>query len=367
MREAKLAAHQQLTMSPQKSQLKVRLAVFMKSQHDKAHTETTPMFKWSLCVRAQTNGGTYSEYVPILDEVTFNLHATFDEPQRVVTRSPFRVEEQGWGEFDIPVVLRFKSGSQIETSTIQVPLRFPHADNKKDLVEMTEHTVDFHGASEDFARLVEITNNGTVERDRGKKRKRDHEEDTGSHRREKKKKIKKEGEDDISRSKSDTKRSTADLFFDGADGGNKGANIIDWEAIQDHILVALAKYDDNESGAWESGGGLKHSTLRTSICDKVLGRDMKKHEKSTFKLNVNRVVEDYDAANGKPENKDESELMALANAIEQSTERDALSRIATLVGDKGSFAGDHFQFDIFSLHAGIIQRIRTILGVKLSP
>lgn len=39
----------------------------------------------------------------ILDRVTYSLHPTFPNPIRTIKQAPFRVEEQGWGEFDIPI------------------------------------------------------------------------------------------------------------------------------------------------------------------------------------------------------------------------------------------------------------------------
>ncbi|RLV96016.1 Transcription initiation factor TFIID subunit 14 [Spathaspora sp. JA1] len=39
----------------------------------------------------------------ILDRVTYTLHPTFANPIRTIKQAPFRVEEQGWGEFDIPI------------------------------------------------------------------------------------------------------------------------------------------------------------------------------------------------------------------------------------------------------------------------
>lgn len=41
----------------------------------------------------------------ILDRVTYTLHPTFANPIRTLKHSPFRVEEQGWGEFDIPITV----------------------------------------------------------------------------------------------------------------------------------------------------------------------------------------------------------------------------------------------------------------------
>lgn len=39
----------------------------------------------------------------ILDKVTYTLHPTFANPIRSLKQPPFKVEEQGWGEFDIPI------------------------------------------------------------------------------------------------------------------------------------------------------------------------------------------------------------------------------------------------------------------------
>lgn len=41
----------------------------------------------------------------ILDRVTYTLHPTFANPIRTIKQSPFKVEEQGWGEFDIPIAV----------------------------------------------------------------------------------------------------------------------------------------------------------------------------------------------------------------------------------------------------------------------
>lgn len=52
----------------------------------------------------------------ILDKVTYTLHPTFANPIRAVKAQPFRVEEEGWGEFDIPITIHILglSGKQSE-------------------------------------------------------------------------------------------------------------------------------------------------------------------------------------------------------------------------------------------------------------
>lgn len=39
-------------------------------------------------------------------QAVFNLHPTFPNPQREVTAPPFEIEEHGWGEFEVNVVVR---------------------------------------------------------------------------------------------------------------------------------------------------------------------------------------------------------------------------------------------------------------------
>lgn len=60
------------------------------------------MRQWSVEVSMLDEAG---NEIPanILDKVTYTLHPTFANPIRAIKQQPFRVEEQGWGEFDIPI------------------------------------------------------------------------------------------------------------------------------------------------------------------------------------------------------------------------------------------------------------------------
>lgn len=66
--------------------------------------EGFPMRQWSISIVMLNDKG---EEVPaiILDKVTYHLHPTFANPVRAVKQPPFKVSEQGWGEFDIPISL----------------------------------------------------------------------------------------------------------------------------------------------------------------------------------------------------------------------------------------------------------------------
>lgn len=71
--------------------------------------EGFPMRKWSIEVHALGPDG---EELPavMFDKCTYKLHPTFVNPTRVVKTPPFRIEEQGWGEFDLSVTLHTIGG-----------------------------------------------------------------------------------------------------------------------------------------------------------------------------------------------------------------------------------------------------------------
>ncbi|KAK9453169.1 yeats family-domain-containing protein [Dipodascopsis uninucleata] len=67
-------------------------------------SEGFPMRKWSVRVSLVGPNG---EELPanVFDKVTYKLHPTFQNPNRTLKKPPFKLEEQGWGEFDLTVVL----------------------------------------------------------------------------------------------------------------------------------------------------------------------------------------------------------------------------------------------------------------------
>lgn len=48
----------------------------------------------------------------IFDKVTYHLHPTFANPVRTVKKPPFKIEEEGWGEFDMQIVVHFVGGGE---------------------------------------------------------------------------------------------------------------------------------------------------------------------------------------------------------------------------------------------------------------
>lgn len=71
---------------------------------DEPAVENYPMRLWSVEISMLND---QDEEVPanILDKVTYTLHPTFANPIRTIKQLPFKVEEQGWGEFDIPITV----------------------------------------------------------------------------------------------------------------------------------------------------------------------------------------------------------------------------------------------------------------------
>lgn len=76
--------------------------------------ENFPTRKWSIEVVLLGKNG---EELPakIFDKVTYKLHPTFVNPTRHIKEPPFKIEEKGWGEFDLTIVLVFaeKAGEEV--------------------------------------------------------------------------------------------------------------------------------------------------------------------------------------------------------------------------------------------------------------
>jgi len=66
--------------------------------------EGFPMREWSIRIYLLGQNG---EELPanVFDRVTYKLHPTFQNPHRVIKKVPFLLAEQGWGEFDMEVLL----------------------------------------------------------------------------------------------------------------------------------------------------------------------------------------------------------------------------------------------------------------------
>ncbi|GJJ69350.1 transcription initiation factor TFIID/TFIIF subunit [Entomortierella parvispora] len=71
-----------------------------------------PMRRWKISlVGVDANGE--EEPLPYIEYVEYVLHHTFEEPVRKVTEYPFELQERGWGEFDMKIMLYFADKSPV--------------------------------------------------------------------------------------------------------------------------------------------------------------------------------------------------------------------------------------------------------------
>lgn len=68
------------------------------------------MRKWKIWLKG-VNANGEDEPLPYIDYVEYLLHDTFEQPLRKVTEYPFTLQEKGWGEFDMKIMLYFTDKS----------------------------------------------------------------------------------------------------------------------------------------------------------------------------------------------------------------------------------------------------------------
>ncbi|KAF9350256.1 hypothetical protein BGX34_001317, partial [Mortierella sp. NVP85] len=69
-----------------------------------------PMRRWKISLMGVGANGE-EEPLPYVDRVEYLLHQTFEPPLRKVSEYPFTLQEKGWGEFDMKVMLYFADKS----------------------------------------------------------------------------------------------------------------------------------------------------------------------------------------------------------------------------------------------------------------
>lgn len=144
-----------------------------------------PMREWRISVHlVGTDGKLYP--ATIFDKVTYQLHETFANPQRVLTEPPFELVEKGWGEFEIKLTfsiahnggdvsasydLHFRSPESFQ----DVPVNFP---NKPEIAAELEKSAPAGqtqanppekrpaGGSESKAKKPKVTIKGAVDLER---------------------------------------------------------------------------------------------------------------------------------------------------------------------------------------------------------
>ncbi|KAL9657248.1 hypothetical protein ABK040_011470 [Willaertia magna] len=95
--------------------------------------------KWICYVR----GLSFDDDLSFIHKVEFHLHETFDNPIRTITKPPFELEEIGWGEFSIRIMIYFHPSSGEEPVELLHNLKLPpsasSSNNKKKKPLITEH------------------------------------------------------------------------------------------------------------------------------------------------------------------------------------------------------------------------------------
>lgn len=75
------------------------------SSSDKpSQVEGYPMRSWSIEIWLLNDR---DEEVPatIFEKVTYELHPSFPKPRQTFKKPPFKIDEEGWGEFDMQITL----------------------------------------------------------------------------------------------------------------------------------------------------------------------------------------------------------------------------------------------------------------------
>ncbi|KAI8141674.1 yeats family-domain-containing protein [Fennellomyces sp. T-0311] len=70
--------------------------------------EGHPLRNWKIkLVAVEGNKEKKGRLTELLDHVEYILHPTFKDPRRAVSKEPYLLQEKGWGEFDMRIVLYF--------------------------------------------------------------------------------------------------------------------------------------------------------------------------------------------------------------------------------------------------------------------
>lgn len=68
-----------------------------------------PMREWRISVSlVGADGKLYP--ATVFDKVTYQLHETFANPKRALTKPPFEIAEKGWGEFEMKITFKIANG-----------------------------------------------------------------------------------------------------------------------------------------------------------------------------------------------------------------------------------------------------------------
>lgn len=92
------------------SRVLVRLLIGHTSERLPQKTSAGHTHRWTVFVRSISGELTDRSFIK---SVTFNLHASFENPRRVVKQPPFEVSETGYGGFTLPIEIEFNRVKRI--------------------------------------------------------------------------------------------------------------------------------------------------------------------------------------------------------------------------------------------------------------
>ncbi|EFC49989.1 YEATS domain-containing protein [Naegleria gruberi] len=83
--------------------------------------------KWVCYVR----GLTLDDDLSYISQITFHLHESFSPPQETITKAPFEVEKEGWGQFPLRIEIHFHESSGLQPLSLDYDLQLPAESQKK--------------------------------------------------------------------------------------------------------------------------------------------------------------------------------------------------------------------------------------------
>ncbi|KAI9475666.1 MAG: yeats family-domain-containing protein [Benjaminiella poitrasii] len=112
-------------------------------------TEGHPWRSWRIrLVAIENNRERKGRLSQLLDHVEYLLHPTFENPRRVAMKEPYSLQEKGWGEFDLRIILYFKNNLGVEPENILFDLNF------REFSYSFTHTTYFQHPSADLIRAL---------------------------------------------------------------------------------------------------------------------------------------------------------------------------------------------------------------------
>ncbi|KAI8889931.1 hypothetical protein K501DRAFT_237511 [Backusella circina FSU 941] len=132
-------------------------------QNDKRKGEVDQWINWKVRLVAIDHGKEVKgKLSTLLDHVEYVLHPTFTNPRRVATTEPYTIQEKGWGEFDMRVILFFKN-DLYTPENIFFDLHFNSPSYN------VLHRIEFEDAPPELSKLI-LTTHPSSESSHNKKR-----------------------------------------------------------------------------------------------------------------------------------------------------------------------------------------------------